>query len=150
MFYPGGDRSLSPVPGFIQHIVTQTNQDVVIVVQRQGSADPGLCDPYTDYPHFPARIYSNSLTPDLEIICPNWVLSHYARWAMDKDHAVVMILSQVRLILCHIFVSDWLYTRIDTISYHPSSSPLKFPIYGQSSGDRWAFNFGGHFIFYLC
>ena len=54
MFYPGGDQSLSSVPGSIQYIVTYTDQDVVYVIQRQGLAAPGLHDPYTDYPHFPA------------------------------------------------------------------------------------------------
>ena len=46
MFYPGGDRSLSPVPGSIQHIVTYTTQDVVYVVQRQGLTTPDQHDRY--------------------------------------------------------------------------------------------------------
>ena len=121
VFYPGGNRSSSPVPGSIQYIITYTDQDVVFVVQRQGSAAPELDDPYTDYPHFPARIYSNSLSPDLEVVRPDWVLSHYARWPMDKDYALVLTLSRVCLISYHILVSDWLYTRIEPLYYnHPS------------------------------
>lgn len=121
MFYPGGNRSLSPVPGSIQHIITYTNQDVVFVVQRQLLATPNLHDPYADYPQFPARIYSNSLSSSLEIVYPDWVLSHYARWAIHKNHAVVMILSRVCLIF-HIFASDWLYTRNNTLWPHLSAS----------------------------
>ena len=113
-FYPGGDRLLSPVPGSIQHIVIYPNQDVVFVVQRQVPAAPGLFDPYADYPHFPAQIYCNSLSPTLEILQPDWVLSHYGRWAIDKERAVVMILLHVRLFLPLVssFLTD---TRIDYV-----------------------------------
>jgi len=132
MFYPGGNQSSSPVPGSIQHIITYTNQDVVFVVQRQGSAAPDLHDPYADYPHFPARIYSNSLSSNLEIVSPDWVLSHYTRWAIDKDHAVVMILSRVyHILFCVIFVSDLLYTRIDTISCHSTMGQGYLPAEGS-------------------
>jgi hypothetical protein len=95
VFYPGGNRSSCPVPGSIQHIVLYPNHDVVFVVQRQVSAPPSQLDPFADYSHFPARIYSNSLSPKLEIVRPDWVVSHYARWAFDKDLAVVLILSRV-------------------------------------------------------
>lgn len=46
------------------------------------------------------QIYSNSLSSNLEIVRPDWVLSHYARWTINEDHAVVLILSWV----CCIFL----------------------------------------------
>jgi len=82
VFYPGGNRSSCAVPGSIQHIMFYSNNVVVFVVQRQVSAPPSQLDPYADYPHFPAQIYSNSLSPKLEIVRPDWVVSHYARWAI--------------------------------------------------------------------
>lgn len=94
-FYPAGNQSLSPVPGSIQHVVVYPNQDVLYLVHRQLPAAPGLVDPYAEYPHFPARLYSNALSSDLEVVRPDWVLSHYARWAIDKEHVVVLILSRV-------------------------------------------------------
>ena len=52
-------------------------------------------DPYIEWPHFPARVYSTSLSPQLEGVDPEWIVSQYARWAFDKDHAVVLNLSRV-------------------------------------------------------
>ncbi len=94
-FYPGGNRLLSPVPGSIQHIVIYPNQDIIYLVQHQVVAASGLVDPFADYPHYPCCLYSNAMSPDLEVVHPDWVFSHYARWAIDKDHAVVLVLSQV-------------------------------------------------------
>jgi len=62
------------------------------VARRVPSASPGLVDPY---PHFPARLYTNALSPDLDLVRPDWILSHYARWEIDNDHVVVLILSRV-------------------------------------------------------
>ena len=94
-FYSGGNRSSHPVPGSIQYIVVYPNQDVVYLVKRQMPAAPGLIDPYAEYPHFPARLYTNALSPNLELVRPDWILSHYARWAIDNDHVVVLVLSHV-------------------------------------------------------
>jgi hypothetical protein len=119
VFYPGGNQSSCSVPGSIQYIVFYPNHDVVFVVQRQVAASPRQLDPFADYPHFPARMYSNSLSPKLEIVQPDWVVSHYARWALDNDLAVVLTLSQVCSSPCCSPVSDWFDTRID----FPQKSP---------------------------
>ena len=95
MFYPQGDGSISAVPGSIQEIVMYPNMDVAYIVKRQQPTTPGLDDPFSKYPHFPAKLYSCSLSPELEIVRPDWVLSHYARWAIDKVNAVVLLLSRV-------------------------------------------------------
>ncbi|KJA13345.1 hypothetical protein HYPSUDRAFT_151691, partial [Hypholoma sublateritium FD-334 SS-4] len=40
-------------------------------------------------------IYSPGLSSDLSLVQPTWVLSHYARWKLDEDRAVVLTLSRV-------------------------------------------------------
>jgi len=78
MFYLQGNRSIPPSPGFIQEIVVYSNHDIIYVVKYQVLAGPGLNDPFAEYPHFPAELYCNLLSPKSEIVCPDWVLSHYA------------------------------------------------------------------------
>lgn len=95
MFYPKGDKSQEPVPGCIEHIMFEPNGEVTFTIRRQLPALPGFVDPYIEWPHFPARVYSTSLSPQLEGVDPEWIVSQYARWAFDKDHAVVLNLSRV-------------------------------------------------------
>ncbi|KJA14083.1 hypothetical protein HYPSUDRAFT_150821, partial [Hypholoma sublateritium FD-334 SS-4] len=40
-------------------------------------------------------VYSPSLSSDLSLVQPTWVLSHYARWKLDEDRVVVLTLSRV-------------------------------------------------------
>ena len=106
-----------------------SNRDVVFVVQRQVPAAPDHLDPYADYPHVPARIYCNSLSPKQEIVHPDWVLSHYARWAMDKEFAAVLILSRVCLFMTFHVISS----RTGLVS------GLKIKLVIRSEGpDLWA------------
>jgi hypothetical protein len=95
MFYPKGDRSQEPVPGSIEHIIFEPNGKVTFTIRHQLPAPPGFVDPYAEWPHFPARVYSTSLSSQLEGVDPEWIMSHYARWAFDKNHAVVLNLSRV-------------------------------------------------------
>src|SRR6266545_442516 len=97
MFYPKGDKSREPVPGSIGHIILEPNGKVTFTIQQQLSALPGFVDPYTEWPHFPACVYSTSLSPQLEGVDPEWITSHYARWTFDKTHAVLLNLSHVRV-----------------------------------------------------
>src|SRR6266545_256015 len=96
MFYPQGDQALPPSPGSIQEIVVYPNRDVVYIVKHQMPAGPELDDPFSEYPHFPAKLYHNLLSPELEMVRPDWVLSHYAQWAVDVNNVVVLTLSHVR------------------------------------------------------
>lgn len=95
MFYPKGDMSREPVPGCIEHIIFEPNGEVTFTIRQQLPAPSGFVDPYIEWPHFHARVYDTSLAPQLEGVDPEWIVSHYARWAFDKNHAVVLNLSRV-------------------------------------------------------
>jgi hypothetical protein len=58
MFYPKSDRSQEPVPGSIEHIIFEPNGKVTFTIQHQLPALPGFVDPYVEWPHFPACVYS--------------------------------------------------------------------------------------------
>ncbi|KAF8187438.1 hypothetical protein BJ912DRAFT_926685 [Pholiota molesta] len=95
LFYPNGNRSKKLVPGCIKYIIDE-DQRKLFAVNCQVPAPPGTVDPFRFYSHFPAVIYSTDLSPDLELISPEWVGTHYARWCMDDNRAVVLNLSRVR------------------------------------------------------
>ncbi|KAF8953884.1 hypothetical protein BDZ97DRAFT_1678653 [Flammula alnicola] len=95
LYYPDGDYGATPLPGSIEYIVVTKNKGVVYAVRRQLPAPSGSLDPFRFYPHFLAKTYSTTLSTDLQIIYPEWVISHYARWKLDKDRAVVLTLSRV-------------------------------------------------------
>jgi len=58
-------------------------------VQQQCPLPPGVSDPFKKYPHFPAKLYSSSVSGSLEIVQPAWILSHFAHWAVSDDRVVV-------------------------------------------------------------
>jgi hypothetical protein len=87
LFYPNGNRLEMPIPGSIEYIVAKPNNDVVYVVRQQLPALPGTLNPFRFYPHFPAKIYSPDLSNQRQVIHPDWVISHYARWNLDKNRA---------------------------------------------------------------
>lgn len=95
LYYPGGDTSKQAVPASIQYIVARRGKDDVFVVKQQLQAPMGTIDPFSFYPHFPAKIYSTMLSEDLQIVRPQWIFSHYARWKLDEHRAVVLTLSRV-------------------------------------------------------
>lgn len=97
MFYPGGDRSLHPCPGSIQYIIAHEDMHVVYIVQRQMPVSLNTPDNFSVYPHFHAKLYSTMLSAQYEMVEPEWVMSHYARWNVSKEHAVVLNLSRVCL-----------------------------------------------------
>lgn len=95
LFYPDGGHAVSPVPGTIEYIIVRQDGSISYAIRRQLPAPPGTIDPFLPYPHFRATIYSTSLSKTLELIRPQWVMCHYARWKMDSDRAVVLTLSRV-------------------------------------------------------
>lgn len=120
LFHPRGDRSMSPIPGSIQYIISRKNKEVVYAVRRQESATSSVHDPFRFYPHFPAKVYSPALSPELQIVHPEWVFSHYARWKLDTNRAVVLTLSRAspNTFPCHPF-TDAFYriSDFDSLSY---------------------------------
>jgi hypothetical protein len=94
MFYPKGNRAKKLVPGCIKYIIDEPSRQQ-FAVNRQMPAPSGTIDPFRPYTHFPAEIFSTKLSPDLELVEPEWVETHYARWCMDSQRAVVLNLSRV-------------------------------------------------------
>ena len=116
MFHPEGNTSISPTPASIKYIVVlpEVNglQRTLYTVYRQLETTPGSIDPFAPYaPYFPAKVYSTNLSPNLELISPDWVLSHYARWQLDRDRAVVLTLSRVSVHLLWNYSSLTLYSQ---------------------------------------
>jgi len=100
MFHPDGNLSVSPTPASIKYIVVlpkvNGSRQTLYTVHRQLEITEGSIDPFTPYtPYFPAKVYSTNLSTNLELISPDWVLSHYARWHLDRDRAAVLTLSRV-------------------------------------------------------
>jgi hypothetical protein len=95
-FYPNGDTTLSPVPGSIKYIYGLHGR-LEFAVQRQLPIHNSSLDPFRHYPHFPARLYSSSLSAQLEIVHVDWVMCHFARYRITSSHAVVLSLSKVSL-----------------------------------------------------
>jgi hypothetical protein len=99
-FYLQGDRSTLPIPASIKYIFTN-GVTTSYAVQRQLPLEPNIIDPFARYPHFPAKLYSSTISPDLEIIEVDWIASHFARWQLSESLAVILSLSQVRVYLIY-------------------------------------------------
>ena len=94
MFYRGGSRSSSPIPGCIKYIF-EDNGRILLVVQHQVPAGADTIDPFQHYPYFPARVYSAQVGEDLEVVRLEWVMCHYALWHFSENYDVVLPLVQV-------------------------------------------------------
>ncbi|KIJ11065.1 hypothetical protein PAXINDRAFT_44725, partial [Paxillus involutus ATCC 200175] len=90
-YHPGGDTSLLAVPGCIKYIFG-SNGKIFFAVQHQNAAS-GI-DPFHHYPHFPAQVYSTTVSSILEEVKLAWVLSHYMQWQFAPGYIVVLTLSQ--------------------------------------------------------
>jgi len=88
-FYAGGNIH-SPVFGIIKYIFNLGDK-MVFAVQRQLPAPIGIVDPFNQYPHFPAALYSLGLNEELEIVDVGWVMCHYARWQFSSKLVVVCL-----------------------------------------------------------
>ena len=94
-FYPGGELSLTPVPGCIKYIFNGPN-GISFAVQRHLDSAVNTVNPFAPYPDFPAALYSSSLAEKLEVVEVGWVTSHFARWKISSENVVVISLSKVR------------------------------------------------------
>lgn len=96
LYHPNGDKKLSLVPASIQDIV-ETAGMVTVSIRRQAPATISpAADPFSPYPHFPAKLYSRNLEITVEQIPLDWILCHFARFSWSEEHAVVLSLSRVR------------------------------------------------------
>lgn len=100
-FYPNGDTALSPVPGCIKYIFLERTR-FYLVIQHQLPLDSLIPDLFALYPQFPAKMYSSHVSPSLERVEVGWIYSHYARWELSAEHAVVLSLNHVH----HIFLAS--------------------------------------------
>ena len=99
-FYPGDNQSRKAVPGHIKYIYTE-NGCTFVALQCLHLSTVSLCDPYAQYPHFPAMLYS-SLYESLECIHVGSITHHFLMWQSTPDQVVVLCLFrdwQGRLIL---------------------------------------------------
>lgn len=95
LYYADGDTSSEPVPGSIKYIYRPRSGTFTFAVQRQPPVATPSLDPFRHYPDFPAKLYSSKLQDELEIVKPEWVAAHFARWKMSAEHAVVLSLFRV-------------------------------------------------------
>ena len=91
-FYPQGNQS-TLILGSIKYIYQESGR-FVLVIQWQLPSDD-VSDPYSIYPHFPTKLYSSSLSQELECVEPDWIYTHYARWKVSCTQSVVLSLSCV-------------------------------------------------------
>ncbi|KAI6154901.1 hypothetical protein BKA82DRAFT_132274 [Pisolithus tinctorius] len=98
LFYPSGNQSFPPVSRSIKYSGSK-NYSLIFAVQMQHLLTVGKresMDPFAQYPHFPAKLYSSMLKKTLESIRCSWVSGHYAHWAISSDTAVALSLCRVR------------------------------------------------------
>jgi hypothetical protein len=60
-FYLDGNRKSSAIHGSIKYIVKCKSGSFRFAVQRQLPLPSGVTDPFTPYPHFPAKLCSSQL-----------------------------------------------------------------------------------------
>jgi hypothetical protein len=94
-FYPNGYKLSPPIPGAITYIYHTDGTPISYAVRRQLPTPPFTLDPYQAYANFPAKLYSSALSENLEMVKPEWVLAHYARWRLSPSEVVVVSLSRV-------------------------------------------------------
>ena len=68
--YGTGNRT----PALVRYKNESINRLVTFTIRQQLPALPGFVDPYIEWPHFPARVYSTSLSPQLEGVDPEWIV----------------------------------------------------------------------------
>ncbi|KAG1775987.1 hypothetical protein EV702DRAFT_920007, partial [Suillus placidus] len=93
LYYHGGIRNVPPTPGIIKYIF-EMERVVGFAIRRYLPLHSHL-DPFRHYPYFPARLHSTVLIDHLEIVKPEWVVSHFARWKFSPQHIVAVSLCRV-------------------------------------------------------
>jgi hypothetical protein len=94
LYYPDGVTH-TQVPGTIRYIF-RTKDGLGFAVQRHLPLH-SYPDPFRHYPYFPAQLHSSSLADHLEVVRPEWVVSHFARWNFSPQHIVAVSLCPVHV-----------------------------------------------------
>ena len=95
-FYPDGKVTAPPVAGSIQYIYN-AGIGTRLAIRCQQSLPDHISDPFSRYPHFPAKLHCSRLSGALEEVDPAWIYCHYARWVMNDDYAVILKLIRVSI-----------------------------------------------------
>ncbi|KAG2745384.1 hypothetical protein P692DRAFT_20743949, partial [Suillus brevipes Sb2] len=95
LFYPDGIMH-TQIPGTIKYIF-RTEHGVGFAVWRHHPLLSSHPDPFRHYPHFPAQLHSSTLADHLEVVMPEWVVSHFARWKFSPQHIIAVSLCRVRI-----------------------------------------------------
>jgi len=98
-FYPGGNTKLAPVAGVIEYIYTERAKPdtISMAVRRATPVDDDVCDPFSKYIHWPARLYVSCPNLSCEQVHPDWIYCQFARWNRDLETMVVVSLNRVSL-----------------------------------------------------
>jgi hypothetical protein len=98
LFYPNGNKQLSPEPGQIEHIIVELGspETVTFAIKCHLPLSPETVDPFKAYEHLPMKLYSSQLTDELQIINIDWIFGQFARCSITSSHVVVLSLSRVR------------------------------------------------------
>ncbi len=97
MFKQEGTHS-EPVPATIKYIFTDYLGETFFAVQRFLPIPAGIEDPYSIYPHFPARLYLSSPAVSLDLVCPDWITCQCASYPFSEDYMVILSLSKVGIL----------------------------------------------------
>ncbi|KAG2344895.1 hypothetical protein BDR05DRAFT_831417, partial [Suillus weaverae] len=90
LYYPNGVMH-TQTPGTIKYIF-RTKHGVGFAVRRHLLLQSFYPDPFRHYPYFPAQLYSSAVTDHLEVVMPEWVVSHFTWWNFSPQHIVAMSL----------------------------------------------------------
>ncbi|KAG1836959.1 hypothetical protein DFJ58DRAFT_615406, partial [Suillus subalutaceus] len=89
LYYPDGVMH-TQIPGTIRYIF-RTKDGLGFAVQHHLPLH-SYPDPFRHYPYFPAQLHSSSRADHLEVVRPEWVVSHFARWNFSPQHIVAVSL----------------------------------------------------------
>ncbi|KAI9570052.1 hypothetical protein HD554DRAFT_2002942, partial [Boletus coccyginus] len=94
LYHAGSNDHYPAVPDSIKYIF-EVDDKISFAIQRQNIALDDTIDLFYHYLHFPARIYSDTISTTLKRVKPGWVLSHYTRWNFTPGYVVILTLFQV-------------------------------------------------------
>ncbi|KAG2341498.1 hypothetical protein BDR05DRAFT_976867 [Suillus weaverae] len=94
LYYPDGATHMQ-IPGTIRYIF-RTKDGLGFAVQCHLPLH-SYPDPFRHYPYFPAQLHLSSLADHLEVVRPEWVVSHFAWWNFSPQHIVAVSLCPVRV-----------------------------------------------------
>ena len=82
-------------PGCIRYICKFPHK-ICFGVRRHLPREAGVIDPFAPYhPDFPARLFSSKFAEEIELVDVDLIESHFARYAFNDRHVVVVSLSRV-------------------------------------------------------